>query len=437
MFWWFFLLFRYLLGPFLLLPLIFLNKKVRERRLFEREFGLSTLEQRQFSYWFHVSSEGELEQIWPILEKLARRFEKAHDFKALLLFTSPSLKNKMMTISQNFPFVTAKALNLLNLNPFGRASVLSLEAPVKFFMVRYDFFPELLIRGNKAKSFVLLSASLKGKTKSFRRNFFKSFYYKLILSSFNQVFAAGEKDFERIENLFDGSRDFSLNAFDFRHGQIIRRQKRQVNIIETHCLDSFNGILSQFEWNERLILGSVWSAEAELFTKEFLKDLKEKKMLIFIAPHKLSGREWHFFEKKLESFKESGLDVCLWDRLGIHGQGNIILCQVPGLLCEIYPYFGHCFVGGGHGRSVHSLLEPYWGGGHIYCGPKTHRSTEFDFIHENSPRHLHIVSELSGLYDRIKIAQEVASDSSRREQARDVFLESEKKYLDELLIDFN
>lgn len=427
MFWFFFLAFRYTLGSLLLGPLLFMSKKVKERRSFEAEHGPRKFKNRAFDTWFHVSSEGELEQVWPLLESLREK-------EVLLLYTSPSLKNKMMTISETFPKVSACTINLMSLLPYGSNHILSLVPPKKFFMVRYDFFPELILIGRKAKTFILLSASLKGKESSFKRNFFKRFYYHLILSSFQTVFAAGERDKKRIEDFYEGHTPFEIEAFDFRHGQIIRRQKEKANLEKTHCLNSLEKILENYEWQDRVILGSVWQSEGELFTKEFLSDLKAKKKFLFIAPHKLSGPEWEYFENLLESWEEEGLSTSLWNHLGIKGEGNIILCQVPGLLCEIYPFFGHCFVGGGHGRSVHSLLEPYWGGGHIYCGPKTHRSTEFDFVKERSPRHLHVVNEITSLYPMILKACEVAPDVGARESARESFLETEKLFKEKLLL---
>ena len=70
----------------------------------------------------------------------------------------------------------------------------------------------------------------------------------------------------------------------------------------------------------------------------------------------------------------------------------VSLMLVPGIFCELYANFGQAYVGGGHLKSIHSVLEPYLGGAQIYCGPKTYRSTEFDFILGHSPK---TISELS------------------------------------------
>ena len=59
---------------------------------------------------------------------------------------------------------------------------------------------------------------------------------------------------------------------------------------------------------------------------------------------------------------------------------GVILINLKGVLCELYKFFAISFVGGGHGVSIHSVMEPYIAGSRIFCGPKVFRSTEFQFI---------------------------------------------------------
>ena len=65
--------------------------------------------------------------------------------------------------------------------------------------------------------------------------------------------------------------------------------------------------------------------------------------------------------------------------------------------------FDHAFIGGGHGRSIHSVLEPFFGVSHIYCGPKVHRSTEYDFVKNKTPHFIHIVEKLELLNNQIDL----------------------------------
>jgi 3-deoxy-D-manno-octulosonic-acid transferase len=434
MVWTFFNIVRYTLGSMVLVTAVFLNKKVRDRRLFERNWGPRHLPQEDYSIWFHVSSEGELEQVMPILNGLVEKQllldDKSLNEKMLLLFTSPSLEKKMAEIQKEKNNVDCMAFPLLNLWPWGKNSIFNLKRPKTFFMVRYDFFPELLSIGHRINNFILLSASLKNKDISFQRNKFKKIYYKLIISSFNKVFASGPMDNDRILKLFDGSMPGELYAHDFRHGQIIKRQKAQTHLEKTHCLKTFIEQARPYSLNDRMIFGSLWSSELSLFNDEFLEDLIQKKTFVLIAPHKLSGDEWDSIEEVVSSWSERGIDVAYWNQFGLRGEGNVILCQVPGLLCELYPYFVHSFVGGGHGRSVHSLLEPFWGGGHIYCGPKVQRSTEFDYVDEHSPRHLHIVRELPALYSYYLKGKNIALDKGAREKSAEIVMTNQSQYIE-------
>lgn len=432
MVWWFLLAVRYTLGSFFIFPLIFLSKRLRERRLLERVNGPHSLKGRDYPYWFHVSSEGELEQVIPILKSISDGLRgSAENPQVLLLYTSPSLLKKTEKLAKDNPYVRPVMVPLLKIFWGGQGSLFSLKSPKVFFMVRYDFFPELLFKGIFSKKFILLSASLKGKMKSFKRNKFKGIYYHLILSSFSEVYAAGPQDLERIESFYNKKPPFQLFQHDFRHGQIIERQRNLENFKAAHCDDSFKSWLGESEINDRYIFGSVWPNELAAFTEDFKNALKDEKtsLRVFLAPHHLKGEAWESIEKMSEAWEQEGIKIAHWNHYGMQGEGPVVLCQVPGLLCELYPFFGHAFVGGGHGRSVHSLLEPFWGGSHIYCGPKTHRSTEFDYVLDHSPRHLHVVNELEALYAISKKAKEIPCDAGARDASKERVIESQAKFL--------
>src|SRR5690606_14635757 len=69
------------------------------------------------------------------------------------------------------------------------------------------------------------------------------------------------------------------------------------------------------------------------------------------------------------------------------------LLEQPGRLLELYPQFNFAYVGGGFGRSIHSVLEPLLAGCWSVCGPRIHRSTEFDLGQELLPGQLKVVSD--------------------------------------------
>ena len=80
-----------------------------------------------------------------------------------------------------------------------------------------------------------------------------------------------------------------------------------------------------------------------------------------------------------------------------------------GILCELYPFFSHAYVGNGFGESVHSLMEPFLANCFVICGPKIQRSTEYDLISQSHPDHLHILTTPQEFYDSVSYEKEEIS----------------------------
>lgn len=371
---------RYTLGNFLIIPLVYVSKSLRQRLAFEKKYGVLKGSFVSKDLWFHVSSEGEWEQAWPLISHFLENTQES----VTVWFTSPSLMNKVDKIKSQSDYgsrLTIYALGLLCFNPWSVRSILSYSAPKLFFMVRYDFFPELMNQGLRANSFILLSGTLKNKTNNEHIPLVKAAFLRSRYAYYNSIIAATDTDVMRFKKLLgDKAKGTMIQSYDFRHRQIRLRQQEQTNLRSSHFADSFKQLLSPYSFDRRIILGNFWFHEIPLFTPEFMEEIKNKNYLVFIAPHQLKGSEFTKIKDWFEN--QEGIDLVIWDKVGVHGAGNFILCQVPGLLCEVYPFFGHCYIGNGFGRSIHSILEPFWGGGNLYCGPKINRSTEYDFARE-------------------------------------------------------
>ncbi|MEI8348486.1 MAG: hypothetical protein WCG27_13540, partial [Pseudomonadota bacterium] len=119
----------------------------------------------------------------------------------------------------------------------------------------------------------------------------------------------------------------------------------------------------------------------------------------------------------------------LWADL--RSRPGILVITVPGILCELYQFYGHVWVGGGHGRSIHSVMEPYWAGAQIFCGPKVHRSTEFDFVKKSSPQFIHIVEYLNDFYPQWNGTRAIAMDiqTSEEERRKQMAINFQHQYL--------
>ncbi|MCR9204767.1 MAG: hypothetical protein NXH75_09330, partial [Halobacteriovoraceae bacterium] len=213
-------------------------------------------------------------------------------------------------------------------------------------------------------------------------------------------------------------------------GQILKRQNEKEQLQSQNLFYEVDKHIQNYPWHNRIIFGSLWPIELSLFTTELINYFKEENLFVFIAPHHLSGESWEKIQSFKSQFEEAGLKTFLWTKES-HSSGlfeaQVILCQIPGLLCEIYPYFGHSYIGGGHGRSVHSLLEPYWGGGQLYFGPKTHRSTEFDFVQDESPKQQHVVIELDKFYHILKRNHQAPTDLDHREKLAGVIRQKQQQ----------
>ena len=397
---------RYSIGNLLIWPLIILSPKVRERIQFEKKYAPKG--RIGSDIWFHVSSEGEWEQIWPLIQFFCQ--DESHELKGniTIWFTSPSLVNKvdkMKAMCEVYPQVSVYALSLLGINPFSARSILSHRPPKLFFMVRYDFFPELMSMGLRSEKFILLSGTLKNKWDSLKKNMVKTIVAKNRYGYFDQIIAATDFDRDSFNELL-GEKSISCpESYDFRHIQIIERQRSLINLEESHFKDSIELLLEKFPKQRRIILGNFWFHEKELFTEDLLQAIKDNEILVFIAPHHLSGQDFDQIDEWFRDLENKGMNTVRWDKIGIHGEGNFILCSFPGLLCELYTYFGHCYIGNGFGRSIHSMLEPFWGGGNLYCGPKIHRSTEYDFAkayyEKKNPNIPYVINDLQDLYSTI------------------------------------
>ena len=372
----------------------YLIPALRKRMAFEyKNTNHSSI--KKCKYWFHVSSEGELEQAREVIEEL-----KSLKKDILIIYTSESVEAKLIKYEQLNDNIHSFRLELVT--RIFTPSIVCNKYLDKFFMVRYDFFPHLLLVAKCAKKSFLLSASLKNK--SF--NLLNSMWWKDLLSCFDVIFWSNSDDLKRsdVVGLLDSSTEHKV--FDFRHKRIIERNLRQQSLLEYKSWESIAADLANVDKAKRVIFGSLWASEASELASE-IKVLINNGYTVFIAPHVLHGAD---YDEIIEILNSHSISYTVWDKDEKLDFSSVIVCRLPGLLCELYTHFGHCFVGGGHGRSVRSLLEPYWGGGNIYCGPKVHRSTEYDYIIAHNPDCIKVIKSLCDTSKYILESKEVVNN---------------------------
>ena len=359
---------------------------LRKRRNFEAKnrddpYAVFHKDER-VSLCFHVASEGEFEYIIPLAEKSLEN----HENKAIeILYTSPSVETAMRSFCEKYKKrVFSLRLPLLSVSG-------DLEKWVRgktLIMVRYDFYPELLSLAVKMHS-LLIHATLKNKTTgSFR---------KMVFNCFNGIIPSTEKDQERFET-------WGLNAtifpwFDFR---VLRIENRLKNISEK-LQQSFKTILVQkilqeYSFERSIIFGSFQEGEWAAFEDTSLKnDISLKKVFVLIVPHHtekdIVDRVIFHLSKHIPVYKINEKTLNEYAK-----RPGVLVFDQRGFLLELYTLFRWAYVGGGHGKGIHSLLEPFMAGLQVFCGPKVSRSTEYDLICSLNKKKIHIVEQLHTFY---------------------------------------
>ena len=321
---------------------------------------------------FHVSSEGEFAQIVYFLEHLLKNQKKIE-----LIYTSPSLKRRMRRFKDDH---SCEFLRIIRLPILKRFHLNKWSTSDSLIMVRYDFFPTLTILGLSKKKFILYSASLK--SSSVVSRFIKIAH----LRCFTHLIPATKNDLKELKGTL---RNDVSSPLDLRVLEINSRQrspsKGAIQILNT--MDEM--LFSKFSHQDRFLFSQVWDYEEGLLNRTIEQSCEKMPggQLIYMAPHNISDENKTLFKSQLSKHKDFQLVVfekgmshieieSVLTRLNIKGTEKIIiLSMVPGILCELYPYFAHCYVGGGFGKGIHSVLEPFVANSSIQVGPKVQRAS--------------------------------------------------------------
>lgn len=381
----------------------FLNKRINfERKNIFNQKSLSFKESNlKADYLFHVSSEGELEQSLPLIHYFISQNKLIE-----LIFTSESVEKKIENLFSSYPKqLRIYRLPLLSFFPFNFLyfqSIFSFVTADKLVLCRYDFFPELLFFHFLNKKLILIS----GATKNW------SWYKKYCFKLFDLIVASSEFERDQILNLAQKK----SSSFDFRIPRIIERKNDIAKLVEARAdFARLINIIEKNQFEEALLVGSMWPSDCSILKDEVLRTkLAEKKLQIFIAPHKL---DLEFIKKLSSTLKEiTGIESDLFDFESTEIKAPIVIVAIPGILCELYNYFPLVYVGGGFERSIHSVLEPYLMGAKVMIGPLIHRSTEYDFVNALSPNEILVLKNPESFYNFYSGLKAIKNDQDIRNQ---------------------
>ena len=387
--------------------------KCKKRLLFERK-NLTDAYSRPFNTpaqaTFHIASEGELEQIRPLIDWMIDRKEKVE-----IIYTSESVEEKCRLLAKkNLDLIRIFRLPLLCYFPWPKLLGQNLSCFIsakKLVLCRYDFYPELLLWGHRTDVyFILVSAALKKRKMLCQWPY--ALYRKFLYGLFDFIVSSNGSEKEKLAQLGIPSRQ--LMDFDFRKVQILKRvENAQKNLGILPFYPPFRDYLQKFTQGNRLIVGSAWPIEMDILKNPQLTDeVRRGNIHLSVVPHRLDENLIEELEKKISSFSLPCYKIkkdCTREEISLlflrlEKKPGVLVILVPGILCELYTLFEDALIGGGFEKSVHSLLEPYLAGNRVYCGPKVERSTEYDFIKKNNPHSLFTMKNVDDFFYRWKEA---------------------------------
>lgn len=413
--------------PLSLIPIIAkgLHPFIRTRLNFERKNFSDPIaksfreENRRANFCFEISSEGELEQVRPLLTEYLQQKKCVE-----ILYSSPSVEDKIERLGKQYPAqVRALRLPLLSFWPFPFLYFQNFwfwtTAPVVIFC-RYDFFPELLLLKVFEKKFVLLS----GATKKW------GFYKQQSLQLFDLVVAATPLE----ETNFKKLTKAEVLHCDLRIPRIAERSASMNEVLlqkNGEELARYVRHLESIPANKKIVLGSFWPSDLDILTvKELADDVKNGSIHLCVVPHKIEGDELDLLHVRL-------IDLFGQENVGLFTSldakiPSVVLLNKSGILCELYGVFSLAYVGGGYERSIHSVLEPFLSGPKVINGPKISRSTEYDLVAQMAPEEIHVLKNPLSFYNKAMDMFKTPGNQSIRTVLINASLDGKKLIVDKI-----
>jgi len=280
--------------------------------------------------WFHCASLGEFEQARPLIESCKKDFP---NHRIALTFFSPS----GYEVQKNYAF--ADVVTYLPLDR--KKSVLRfIEAlrPQVLFLIKYEFWPNLISELQKQKIPVFSVASIFRKQQFFFKPW--GFYMKNILKKIDFFFVQNEAS----QKL--------LSSVGIENTLVIgdTRTDRVLDILNQ---DNTNETIADFIQDQYcFVVGSSWPEDVAILSKTI--DSKSNLKTI-IAPHNVD--EASLCQVELSFHKT----VIRWSDLSQQKKedADILLIDCIGILTKIYSYADIAYVGGAMGtKGLHNTLEP-------------------------------------------------------------------------------
>ena len=329
-----------------------------KQRIFEA-FSYKKLLKNNLSscYWFHASSVGELESLWPLILLSA---DSGIDLVVSIF--SESAKKNLDSLKNLLEQCNVKIL-YMGYSPWEGewGMAFSYIQPTFFITAKYEAWPDLWISLEEKKiPLIMISIHARKSLKIAR------FLCKFMGAGLPQLFLLPciSEEVDGLRSLFP---EAVINVVgEPRWDQVYRRFQKK-NEYAQKLIQDFSFL--RRPWG---VIGSAWVEDLE-FLEPFLKKQWIELGTIWIVPHEIHGSAFERIEKKMFQYGLSFLKTS--DRkkeLKIKKILNsfvFILVDEMGLLTELYSSADWAFVGGGFSAGIHSTIEPAFYGIPISAGP--------------------------------------------------------------------
>ncbi len=316
----------------------------------------------------HVSSVGELEQILPVL----REWEKISAVELIVSYFSPSIPR----VYRDWSF--AKYSDYL---PLDREKDIreffDIVQPSLLVLNRYDLWPNLMsVAQDRKIPIVLVNASTppKGLVGKFGLYLRQALFSWISAWTFVDSVAAGAWE------PYMGTDATALVTGDPRVDRAVQRAfekdspPKEVIQVRDQWLKAKDG--------HCIVAGSTWPQDETLLLDAF-EQLENENFQLILVPHEPNSEHILRLQKDVKNY--SGKSILLSQLMDddfiqlnqdLIRNSNILIVDALGILSELYSLGHVAYVGGGFGRSVHSVIEPAAHRLPVAFGPNNERMPE-------------------------------------------------------------
>ncbi|MDO4790154.1 MAG: glycosyltransferase N-terminal domain-containing protein [Porphyromonas sp.] len=306
--------------------------------------------------WMHVSSLGEYEQGYPLLERIRKDLPNA---EVVLTFFSPSGYD----VRHNTPL--ADIVTYLPADTSGDLKrFIEILNPTIALFVKYEFWLNTISILHQKRVPVFLISAI------FRPNqiFFKSWgkEFKEALRKYEHLFVQDENSLQLLTGIGLNADKITI-AGDTRADRVCQIALHPKEIKEAEYLREDATQKGQLI----LVVGSSWE-EDENIILPYLLTLDS--IRIIIAPHEIHSKHQNHLE---EIIGKENL-VCLSHKPSEAeiSSVKVLIIDSYGLLSSLYRYADITYVGGGFGKGIHNTLEAIAFGAPVVFGPKYQKFRE-------------------------------------------------------------